>query len=212
MIKNNKAKFIISVILTLLPILVGLILWDRLPEVIATHFGVNNQPDGFSSKGFAVFGMPLILLAVHILALVVTSRDPKRKNIGDKPLALLFYVVPLVSNVVMALIYTVALGAGINISIVLSLLFGVIFVLIGNILPKAKQNHTFGLRIYWTLNNEENWNKTHRLSGFVFVIAGALLIITSPIGKPFILFPVVFAAALIPIIYSYAYYKKHKQD
>lgn len=212
MIKNNKAKFVISIILTILPIFAGIILWDKLPDVVPTHFGINNQPDAFSSKNFAVLGMPLILLAIHILALVVTSRDPKRKNIGDKPMSLLFYVVPLISNVVMAIIYTTALGLEINIGMVLSLLFGALFILIGNIMPKAKQNYTFGLRIPWTLNNEENWNKTHRLSGFVYVIVGALLIITAPFKIPFIFFMLALAAVLIPIIYSYIHYKNHKQD
>ena len=70
MMKANKKTLIITSIVTILPVLIGIICWDRLPDVMATHFGMNNEANGFSSKVFAVFGLPLVLLAArHLLCL-----------------------------------------------------------------------------------------------------------------------------------------------
>ena len=66
-------------VITLLPVFIGLFLWNQLPDSVATHFGLNNQPDGYSSKAFAVFGLPLILLAVHLVCVVATNIEPKSK-------------------------------------------------------------------------------------------------------------------------------------
>ena len=69
MLKKYKGTIILSSITTLLPVIAGMILWDRLPAEIATHFGANNQPDGYSSKAFAVFGLPLIMLGIHLICI-----------------------------------------------------------------------------------------------------------------------------------------------
>ena len=86
-------------------------------------------------------------------------------------------------------------------------MLGIIFVILGNYLPKAKQNYTFGYKIPWTLNSEENWNKTHRLAGWIMVIAGIIFIINA-----FFLFEwvpaVLTVLALAPVVYSYLLYKK----
>ena len=79
MIKQNKKMIVFTLVLLLLPIVMGLFLWNQLPDSVATHFGLNNQPDGYSSKAFAVFGLPLILLAVHLVCVVATNIDPKSK-------------------------------------------------------------------------------------------------------------------------------------
>ena len=211
MIKQNKLKTVISTIIILLPILVGVILWDKLPETIATHFGVDNAADGWSSKGFTVFGIPLIMAALHLFCLVVTSLDPKYKNIGKKPLGMVFWIIPSVSLVVMSVIYAMALGVKINVGFVVLLLMGVIFIVMGNVMPKAKQNYTFGIKIPWTLNDEDNWNKTHRLAGFCMVIAGVVTLLTAFLQTPFILIPTLILALAVPMIYSYIHYKKHNK-
>ena len=211
MIKQNKLKTVISTIIILLPILVGVILWDKLPEKLATHFGVDNAADGWSSKPFAVFALPLIMAALHLFCLVITSLDPKYKNIGKKPLGMVFWIIPSVTLVVMSLTYAIGLGIKIEVGFVVLLLMGVLFIVMGNIMPKAKQNFTFGLRLSWTLNDEDNWNKTHRLAGFCMVIAGVVTLLTAFLQNPFIFFPVIAAALVIPIVYSYIHYKKHNK-
>ena len=92
MIRQNKKMLLLTSIITLLPVFIGLFLWNQLPDSVATHFGLDNQPDGYSSKAFAVFGLPLILLAVHLVCVVATKIDPKSKDINKKIFRVLYLV------------------------------------------------------------------------------------------------------------------------
>ena len=84
MIKENKKMLLITLGIILLPIIMGLLLWNQLPDTVVTHWGANNQPDGYSSKGFAVIGLPAILSAAHLICIISVSIDPKAKNINGK--------------------------------------------------------------------------------------------------------------------------------
>ena len=179
MMKANKKTLIITSIVTILPVLIGIICWNRLPDVMATHFGFNNEANGFSSKAFAVFGLPMILLAVLWVGAFVTAHDPKRQNISPKMFSLMLWIAPVISLVAAATIYPVNLGYELNIAFFSELLLGLMFIIIGNYLPKARQNYTIGIKIPWTLANEENWNRTHRLAGYLWMICGILMILIS---------------------------------
>lgn len=205
MLKANRKTLIITSIVTILPVLIGVIYWNRLPDVMATHFGTNNEANGFSSKAFAVFGLPAVLLAVLWLGAFVTSNDPKRQNISPKMFSLGLWIAPVVSLVAAATIYPVNLGYELDISFFAKLLLGMMFIIIGNYLPKARQNYTIGIKIPWTLANEENWNRTHRLAGYLWMICGILMIIISltrfvPIEW---LVGIFLIMVLIPCVYSY---------
>lgn len=110
MIRQNKKMLLLTSIITLLPVFIGLFLWNQLPDSVATHFGLDNQPDGYSSKAFAVFGLPLILLAVHLVCVVATKIDPKSKDINKKIFRVLLWICPLVSLFVSTVIYGYSLG------------------------------------------------------------------------------------------------------
>ena len=179
MMKANKKTLIITSIVTILPVLIGIICWNRLPEVMATHFGFNNEANGFSSKAFAVFGLPMVLLAVLWVGAFVTANDPKRQNISPKMFSLMLWIAPVISLVAATTIYPVNLGYELDIAFFSELLVGLMFIIIGNYLPKARQNYTIGIKIPWTLANEENWNRTHRLAGYLWMICGILMILIS---------------------------------
>ena len=89
-----------------------------------------------------------------------------------------------------------------------SVFMGLVFVAVGNYLPKCRLNYTIGIKIPWTLNSEENWNKTHRLAGFVWVIGGVLIAVLSIFSTLWLIFPVILVMTLIPMIYSYLLYRK----
>ena len=205
MLKDNKKTLIITSIVTILPILIGVFFWNRLPDVMATHFGANNEANGFTSKAFAVFGLPLILLAAEWFGALATSHDPKKQNISPKMFAFVLWIVPVVSLIGAATIYPYNLGYQIDITFIAELLLGVIFIVVGNYLPKARQNYTIGIKIPWTLANEENWNRTHRLAGYLWVIGGILMVIAALTGiaKTQWMIAVFFVLAIIPYVYSY---------
>ena len=205
--KINKKLLVITTIIILIPVLVGLLLWEQLPEMMATHFGTENEPNGWSSKAMAVFGIPGIIAALHLFSLLVTFADPKKSNIGAKTIGIVYWILPVVSIVVMSMTYIYALGTEVNIGMVCCLLVGILLVVLGNYLPKAKQNYTFGYKIPWTLNSEENWNRTHRLAGWLMVAAGIILMINAFFLSEW-LFIILIPVALAPIVYSYILYKK----
>ena len=205
MLKANRKTLIIASIVTILPMLIGIFCWNRLPDVMATHFGMHNEANGFSRKPIAVFGIPLFLLALLWLAAVVTASDPKRKNISPKLFSLVLWIVPIISLFAAAAIYPVNLGYPLDITFISELLMGLLFVVIGNYLPKARQNYTIGVRIPWTLANEENWNRTHRLAGYLWMACGLVMILNSLIRfmPSEWVFGIFLIMVLVPCIYSY---------
>ena len=136
MIKKHIKTIIITSVITLIPMLIGIILWDKLPAEIPTHFGLNNQPDGYSSKAFAVFGLPLIMLALHLVCIFATKLDPKTKGLSDKVFTLVLYIIPAISLLMCTVIYPVALGKQVNVGLFAMLFMGLLFTVTGNYLPK----------------------------------------------------------------------------
>lgn len=210
MLKQYKWKILITTLIILLPMAVGCILWDKLPDTIATHFGAHNEPNGFSSKPFAVFGLPGVIAALHLFCLIATAVDPKQKNIGKKALGIVFWICPVLSLLICTMTYIIALGVQVDVGLVISLFLGLLLIVMGNVMPKAKQNYSFGIKTPWALDDPENWSRSNRVAGFCMVIAGALIVLTSFLKSPWILIPAVLLGAVVPTVYSYMYYRKHK--
>lgn len=210
MIKKNKWALLISSLLILLPMAAGGILWNRLPEQIPVHFNALNEPDGWGNRAFVVFGMPLLMLVLHWFCVAVTAADPKRKNIGEKPMKLVFWIIPVMTLMVFFSIYGVALGYSIRVGMVCCMTIGVLFVILGNLQPKTKLNYTFGIKLPWTLNDEENWKHTHRVAGWTMAAAGVIILATAFLEQPWILFTAAAAAVVIPIAYSFWYDRSHR--
>ena len=208
MIKKNLKTMIITSMIILAPIIVGLILWDKLPAEMATHFDSNRQANGWSSKGLAVFGMPLFLLAVHWFCVAFTSVDPKKQNISDKVFVLIMWLCPIVSIVGNGATYLYALDNTVNTTPMGIMLIGCVLIVIGNYMPKMKQSYTIGIKIPWALNSEENWNRTHRLGGYMYILGGVIILVGGFIQQ-FWLVPVALVlVVLVPVAYSFILYKK----
>lgn len=208
MIKKNLKTMIVTSIVILAPIVVGLILWDKLPAQMATHFDENGVANGWSSKPLAVIGMPLFLLAVHWFCMAFTSVDPKRQNFSDKVILLVMWLCPVVSIVGNGATYLYALDNSVNTTGIGMLVLGCVFIVVGNYMPKMKQSYTIGIKVPWALNSEENWNRTHRLGGYMYMLGGAIVIISGFIQQ-FWLIPVALVLmAFVPMVYSFILYKK----
>lgn len=209
--KINKKTLVLTSVIILLPVMIGIFLWSKLPETIPTHFGLDGTPDGWSSKAFAVFGIPFLMLGLHLLCLFGTAQDPKYDNISEKIYALVVWICPVVSLLVMISCYGSALGWEMNITRYIMMGMGIIVMVMGNYLPKCRQNYTMGYKLPWTLDDEENWNKTHRLAGFLMVAGGILIIINAFLQWVWLFFVIIMAEILVPTVYSFLYYKKNKK-
>ena len=212
--KNKKTYWLLTAAITLLPILLGLLLWNQLPDKLPTHFGVDGAADGFSGKGFAVFGLPLLMLFFHGVIFFATRLDKQNRGHNEKVLNLVGLIFPTMSIVNSVVIYSLALGKELNLTMLLFPLLGLLFIAIGNWLPKIKQNSTLGIKIKWTLYNEENWNKTHRFAGFVWVIGGVIFCLMGFVAEKALLFLLpleVILLACVPMVYSWNLARKQKQ-
>lgn len=208
MIKKNLKVLIITSIVILLPILAGLILWNQLPEQIPSHWNASGEIDRWSSKPFAVFGMPLILLAFQWLCVLGTSSDPKRESHPSKILHLVFWIIPVLSVLINTLVYAAAMEKQVQVEVIMPVFIGLLLAIIGNYLPKCKQNYTIGIKIPWTLNSEENWNKTHRFAGRLWFVCGLIIMLTGFLGGFWIFFGIVLLMVFVPFIYSYILHRK----
>ena len=184
-IADHKGQLILSSLVTLLPALAG---WRLAWEAAA-------------------------MLAAHWLVLLITFSDRRnRENQSRKAVRLIFWIMPAVSLLtggVTALLQRGVQSAS-TLSTAMAMGFGLLFIVLGNYMPKFRQNSFMGIRVKWTLESEANWNATHRMGGKVWVaggfacLAGAML----PVKAMGAVFPVVLVTvALAPIVYSYYYSK-----
>lgn len=199
MIKNYKWKAIFSSLVILLPTLLGL-------------FGEEHVKLPHGAHAMSVFLiLPPVLLAIHWLCLLVTARDNAHNDQSPKVLGMIFFVCPVISLYASGIIWALMCGVSFNVYAILCLIMGIGFILIGNYMPKAKPNRTFGLRIKWTLASDENWTKTHRFSGRLWVITGAVALLGVFLPEriaPYFLIALLLAITVPPIVYSYRLYQK----
>lgn len=210
MIRENKGTLILTSLIILCPILLGVYYWNSLPEQMATHFNFNNEVDGYSHKAIAVIGLPVFLLGMHWLCAVMTAHDPRKKNISKKVYQLMLWICPVISMLLAATLYPLNLGITLDIGYIALLFMGGFFAILGNFLPKLRQNYTIGIKLPWTLASEENWNKTHRLAGYLWVVCGLIILFGTMAG----LLSKVGAVAifmimlLVPSVYSFVFHLK----
>ena len=213
--KEYRKLIIATTLITLLPILLGLILWNRLPDTVAVHWGADGQADSWAGKAYAVFGLPCLLAAIHLFAVLFTLNDPRRKNINKKPLMLVFWLIPVLSLVTNGIVYLTAMGADLDVFVICFVLIGIVFIVFGNYMPKLQQNYTVGIKMPWTLNSTENWNRTHRLGGRLFIVGGILMIlggfsggVLGEEGSLILVFGIILLCAVIPCIYSFWLFRR----
>lgn len=203
--KDVKRTLTVTSMITLLPIILGILLWNQIPDVVPTHFGADGKPNGFSDKVIFVFVIPMILAALQIgMGYISYRRDTKAKKHNIAYTAVL-WIIPINAVGMFAMIYTYLSGANIDIGACTMLMLGIIYMFLGNYMPKWKQNNYWGVRTKPTMESEENWKATHRVAGFLWVIAGAVIVINAflKIAMTPVFIVVMTVACIIPIIYSY---------
>lgn len=206
--KEHKKKIIITTLITLFPVIIGLAVNSKLPSKMPVHFDMSGTPDSYAGKYFIILGIPLMLTALHLFTIIITLHDPKKINISEKMLSLIFYTIPVISVVITSVTYIFSLGYDINISKVTTILIGILFIALGNYLTKTHQNYTVGIKLPWTLNNRENWNKTHRLGSRLFIIGGFVILSNIIFNSTVLFVAVIVIITIVPCIYSFILYKK----
>ena len=211
MIKKNKWTLIASSIVILLPMLIGLFGARFLPEEIAIHWGFDGRADGFASPATAFLILPPVLLALHWLCMILTVCLDKNIEQNQKVMRVVLWIIPALSLASSGMMLSAALGNTVNAVAIVMLLLGVMFIVIGNYMPKMARSRVAGIKIKWALANDENWLATHRFGGKVYVVMGLLCLCGIPLPMkvfPMVCLAIILVGVMLPVIYSYRFYKK----
>lgn len=209
--KTYKKTIILTIVLILLPMVVGVVLWEKLPLQMVTHWGVNNEPNGWMSRPMAVFGLPIICAALQILAVVATEKDKRKDNLHRKSVAMVLWIVPVVTWVCSAVTYGYVFYEKINVGLICCLLVGLLFIALGNQLPRQMQNHVFGIRTKLTLSDEDVWRASHRFGGWVMTLGGVVVVLCSLFQWWWVVIAVFVVIAVVTLGYPRWYYNKREK-
>lgn len=205
--KSEKILTAISFFVMLVPMLAGVVLWNRLPEELPIHYNFKGEADNYAAKWFAVVAMPLFLCLLQALCLFVSYKITKQAA----AYSIVLIICPAVSLLVGAASLLPPLGIAFDAGTYVPFFLGILFCIIGNVLPKISRNKTMGIKLPWTLKNDTVWNRTHRLAGFLWFFGGIAVCVCAflPAVARVISVSAIFAAMiLVPTVYSYYIYKK----
>ena len=212
MIKKYKKTLIISSLTLLIPVIVGLLLWDKLPDPMPSHWNIHGEVDGWTSKVFTVLGLPGLMLALQWVCIFASKADPKYQNYNPKMIKMMFWICPAIGLILTCMVYPQAMGYSVPIEVIMPVVMGILFIILGNWLPKCKQTYTMGIKLPWTLNSEANWNATHRFGGKLWVLGGILTMLTAFSGSFWLMMIILAVMVILPTVYSYRYYVKYEKE
>jgi uncharacterized membrane protein len=211
---STRTTTIIVLVLIVVATVAGLLLWNRLPDQMASHWNINDQVDGYMSKTWGVFMMPLITLGLFVIFLVVPSIDPLKANIAQFREAFNLFIVLIVAFMLYIHGLTLAWSLGytdFKMSTSMLPAMGLLFIFIGFMLRKAKRNFFIGIRTPWTLSSDTVWDKTHQLGAVLFMASGVLALIGGIFGGMtafWFLFVPLIGSTLFLLVYSYVLYQR----
>ena len=210
------SNLLLVLVLIAIPLGYAFYLYPSLPNTIPTHFNLEGKADGWGSKD-SIFLLPSILGFVSLMSYLLLSNlksiDPKRAaKVEDgyyKKMA--FFLVVFLSVLSLVIMYGTA-HQGIKIDQLLFPLLGLFFAVLGSFMSKLKQNYFAGFRLPWALENEDNWNATHKIAGKIWMIGGSLQFLSGILLESKLLFGIfmtlVMLMVLIPTVYSYLFFKR----
>ncbi|WP_297992234.1 SdpI family protein [Anoxybacillus sp.] len=203
-------KHLFIIILIVCSYVLSLLAIPYLPNEVAIHWNAAGEPDDFMNKWWGALLFPLFLTGITFLLIYLPKFDPRKENYKKFEnvyhIFLHVFVIFFVILHVVTLAYNV--GFSVQVDIVVPIGVGVLFIVLGNYMPKIKPNYFIGIRTPWTLDNEAVWQKTHRVGGKVFVMMGVLVMLTvfvESVWRFVLLLIIVFGGTIYLFIQSYIF-------
>lgn len=175
--KKNKITLILTVIVCVLPMILGAALYNKLPEQMPIHFNIKNEPDNYAPKAFALFGIPLIMAIVQTICIIFTSKASKLKDI-EKPkiIKIMEWFIPILTVFVYIIMIEVPLGSTVYVGKSVCLVLGILFILIGNYIPKM--SYEIGkTMVHPVPKDEKSFRKMLKIMGYSFMMIGIILLV-----------------------------------
>ncbi len=186
----------------------------RLPDMVPMHWNFLGEVDSLMPKNIAVWIMPGMSLFIFLLYQILPFLDPKKNNYKsfNREWHLIQTTIIAFLTYMQFIIFYIALNPQSDIMPMMFFGMGLLFIVLGLVLPRLKQNYFIGIRVPWTLSNEENWNKTHYYGGRVFALVGSAILAESFFlwNAPYVVFGSILIAVALPMIYSFLLFKKLK--
>lgn len=210
---STKTTTTISIIMIVIAIIAGSMLWNQLPDQMASHWNVNDQVDGTMPKFWGVFMMPLIALGMMALFLIIPNIDPLKANIAKFREYFNIFIALIIAFMLYVHGLTLSWSLGntnFKMSTAMLPFMGVLFIAIGLMLRKAKRNFFIGIRTPWTLSSDTVWDKTHQIGSVLFMASGAFAMIAGMFGGMtafWLMFVPLIGSTLFLVVYSYVLYR-----
>jgi len=200
-------------LLVVLAFVVAGVAYGRMPARVPIHWDIHGRANGWGGPAMAAFFMPCILAAIWLLLVVIPRIDPLRANYAkfQGTYATLMDLILTFMFLTYLLLLGAALGMHTDLSRATAALIGLLFVGMGNILPRARRNWFIGIRTPWTLSSDRVWDRTHRVAGYLFTCAGVLAVIASVINGAvgiLVTIVVVLVAVIGAAAYSYVVWRQ----
>jgi len=213
-IKNMKKIQLFNILIFFAVLFVAFYFYPLMPDQVASHWNSAGEVDGYMSKFWGLFILPIIMIITNISLFVVPKIDPNKENIEKFKESFNEFIV--IFNVFFLYIYFLTImwniGKEFNMSVAIIPAFGFFFYFLGNLIGKAKRNYMIGIRLPWTLDNDDNWNKTHKKGEKVFKIIGIITLMGIFFGEYamwFLFLPLIIGITYLTL-YSYLEFKKEK--
>jgi uncharacterized membrane protein len=195
-------------LIVIIAVAASLAVYSRLPDQAPIHWNLHGEPDEWGSRLWAAWTMPLVLAMLGFLFRAFPLIDPRRENYRKFAGAYegIVILVMLYGLGVHFLLLAAGLGKPVSVLHWVPMGIGLLLVGIGLYLPQLHSNWFFGIRTPWTLSSDRVWERTHRLGGYVFTIAGALIavsVLVIPRWTHIVMFCAILGAAIIVVAYSY---------
>lgn len=175
--KIEWKTLMITCAVCLLPILFGVIVYEKLPEIMPIHFNMNNEPNGFAKKDFALFGLPVLMAVLQGFCCIITDINGEKKGRKPKFVAIIQWIIPILSVVISVITIEIPLGSTVDVRRSVLLVLGILFMMIGNYMPKMSYEQMQG-KMHPMPRDEKTYRKVVRMLGYTFVIFGLLFLIS----------------------------------
>jgi uncharacterized membrane protein len=196
-------------------IIAGVLLYPDLPDKVPSHWNVQGQIDAYQTRFWGAFFAPLMTLGIYLLMIIVPAIDPRRENYARFSGAYNFlrWALVLFFGCIYAATILVALGYAINMALLVKAMVAILLLIIGNFMGQFRHNYFVGIKTPWTLDNEEVWQRTHRMGSKLWVAGGLICLLLSPVNASWaavVFFTTIMIMAIAPIVYSYLIFAKIK--